>query len=1170
MEALGSEQPSQRVAASTVEGSNHSVSSTSTDSNTARHEREALVRRTVQVTAALDYENAQLRRLLQQRNQHARRLRDLLTAEHQLCAANASYFFLIKPLTREGCVAIHTEALESVRTFTNNQLYVNLQGCIGGWPIARVVERGMLHHALQKTFYRRSADFVMAQTWALFTEPSRFSTMYSDGLGARVRLVQKLDEDNLVFFREMVAMDPDNEHTVVKSMLLMSKLRVRHGYLILIRGLDQGRLEVEDLVEPLRPPSAKASDHVVEVWNEQLYWAASLGEDLDAILDEVLLGLPDLLMPELLDSRPTEGSSHTVADSEPLLLDFPELLDTAAPPIDEAIVGSAEDVVEGVGMDLIGLSDRELAELLSADMTDPHLQPAYAEEQRRAKARRKSKRQYDKTKGKMAGLRAQVTELEERLQHETLATGTSRPSGQLEQASLLRAQLQVENTQLRQLFQRSNMHLTYLRDVLCAEHKLYVITATQFLVLKPLTPRDCFEFHEGAMATECKFNAHMQHAPITGRMSDWDCVRVLKHNCFNFVIRKTFEQQNAKALGDMTWKMVSDPKGFSTMYSDDFGMGLRLVQVVDSDNLVFFQSLEAIDADGKLTVTKSIMLMSRFRTPTSYRIHVVDLDNDRLALDTMEDSRAPPPPPRDGSEVWDKQFSWIQLDQSRDKPGQCMASYARIIPFVNSNSLVFLKPYRCSCTTRMKRRAEGAAPPANPPRQSSGGGAPSPVAADSALPSGGGLDAVLEELLGELPDLAQPELSDGKTIGSFSSIETPAKLLLDLPGLVQTEEPSNDMAGGLSDEVKQEEKTKTRAAGWKPNALLLTPKKPIDPPAVDTLELRREKARKKSKRQYHQRQGKLAILRAEVAELEARLRYMTLTTDTSTTGNQLEEASLLRSQLQTENTQLRLLFQKSNLHMYHLRYLLCAEHKLYVITASQFLVLKPLTPRDCFEVHQEATDTVNNFNASMQHVKPSGDTCGWGHVRELKRQCFNFALRKIFKHHTAEDLGDKTWTLLSDPSRFGNLYSDGIEISMRLVQIVDADNLVFFQSLGAMDDSGKVTVSKSILLLSRFKTATSYRIHVLDLDNDRLVVENMEDSRIPPSPPEDVPEVWDKQFTWVQFDQLGEKQDQCMVTYAGITPILSSNSLVWMAEIVLNVVRWEEFTFGPRFSLPRE
>ncbi|RLN52950.1 hypothetical protein BBJ28_00018469 [Nothophytophthora sp. Chile5] len=412
----------------------------------------------------------------------------------------------------------------------------------------------------------------------------------------------------------------------------------------------------------------------------------------------------------------------------------------------------------------------------------------------------------------------------------------------------------------------------------------------------------------------------------------------------------------------------------------------------------------------------------------------------------------------------------------------------------------------------MKRRAEGESPPANLPRRSS---APSPAAADSAFPYGDDLDAVLEELFVELPDLAQPELSDGKTLGIFSSIETPEKLLRDLPGLMQTKEPSSEMTGGLSDKVKQDEKTKTRPADWKRNALPLTPKKTIDPQAVGALELRREKARMKSKRQYHQRQ-------------------------------------------------------KSNLHMSRLRYLLCAEHKLYVITASQFLVLKPLTPRDCFEVHQEATDTVNTFNVSMQLVKPSGDTCGWGHVRELKRQCFNFALRKIFKHHTAEDLGDKTWTLLSDPSRFGNLYSDGIEVSMRLVQVVDADNLVFFQSFEAMDDSGKVTVSKSILLLSRFKTATSYRIHVLDLDNDRLVVENMEDSRIPLSPPEDAPEVWDKQFTWVQFDQLGEKQDQCMVSYAGITPILSSNSLVWMAEIVLNVVRWEEFTFGPRFSLPRE
>ncbi|RLN32357.1 hypothetical protein BBJ28_00005042 [Nothophytophthora sp. Chile5] len=233
-----------------------------------------LLQQTLAKKAQLETESMQLRKLFHQATSHAAQLRDLLYSEHKLYLANSSYFKIFKSLSLPDCQQIHREALADVRAFSLQEQFAHLTGEICGWRETRTDDRSFFSFAMHKTFYRASAQHLMTVMWQIMSNPARWEKLYSPVINMRIRLVQRVDKDNLVLFHDYCAMDADNDLTVLHCMYLVSRLPTANGgYLVSMRGLDWGRLVVEDLAKRA-PAPAEGVGETLELWTNNFCWYA--------------------------------------------------------------------------------------------------------------------------------------------------------------------------------------------------------------------------------------------------------------------------------------------------------------------------------------------------------------------------------------------------------------------------------------------------------------------------------------------------------------------------------------------------------------------------------------------------------------------------------------------------------------------------------------------------------------------------------------------------------------------------------------------------------------------------------------------------------------------------------------------------------------------------------
>lgn len=279
-----------------------------------------------------------------------------------------------------------------------------------------------------------------------------------------------------------------------------------------------------------------------------------------------------------------------------------------------------------------------------------------------------------------------------------------------------------------------------------------------------------------------------------------------------------------------------------------------------------------------------------------------------------------------------------------------------------------------------------------------------------------------------------------------------------------------------------------------------------------------------------------------------------------------------KTRLRNENTQLRRRFRESTQHVTLVSDLLYAEHKLYTAHASYFRLLTPLSPQACYEIHDQAVETVRAFSRSTLGAPLVGSVSGWRERRVVDGPLFKFALEKTFPRTSAKFACAQTWAVLMDPSRNRRLYSEVLDVRVRFVQKIDEDNFVFLEEMRTMDpdaDSISGGVVKSAMLISRFKIENGFRIHMRALDRDQIEMEDLLEPDDGRRRNVELPyDMWNTsdQFTWLQFE---DRDNACVVSFAGMTPTIGSNAYFWMAEVVLLCLRCESAIFRPRFSLPK-
>jgi hypothetical protein len=254
---------------------------------TTRPEVEKRLRMLWEWGAQLRQSNNTLRRQFATRTAVAMRLEELLGRDERPYITFASQLLYLRPLTPAECAEIHHQAMEVVRMFSLNAvLSAPLIRQVSGWYERREVEGGLFRYALQKRFPRAGPVEPLAKkTFAMATTPDGMRSFYTEGLDVEVRLVQKVDDTNVLLYQQMRTMDPDNELAITKGLILVSLIKITNGYQIHINGLagDQiplaDRQAFEDATQQLpvfgsmaRDASEGDSPVVVEIWNGQFCW----------------------------------------------------------------------------------------------------------------------------------------------------------------------------------------------------------------------------------------------------------------------------------------------------------------------------------------------------------------------------------------------------------------------------------------------------------------------------------------------------------------------------------------------------------------------------------------------------------------------------------------------------------------------------------------------------------------------------------------------------------------------------------------------------------------------------------------------------------------------------------------------------------------------------------
>ncbi|KAG2528802.1 hypothetical protein BBO99_00000274 [Phytophthora kernoviae] len=236
---------------------------------TARQEKERMLVQISKQKNELQVENVQLRNQFHTATVFSSNLQQMLNNEHKLYLANSSYFLVLKPLTSPDCHKELRRSLNAIASCYGAAKNLNRTREICGWNEKRLTERADFHNWKSKILRDKSARFIFTQTWEVFLNPWRTEKLFAPVMGVRCRLVQRVDDDNVLFCYDYAASRVLSEKTdipVVNTMALVTRISTENGYFIITRGLRRGSVEVQDLLK------STPSDSRSEIWLETLTW----------------------------------------------------------------------------------------------------------------------------------------------------------------------------------------------------------------------------------------------------------------------------------------------------------------------------------------------------------------------------------------------------------------------------------------------------------------------------------------------------------------------------------------------------------------------------------------------------------------------------------------------------------------------------------------------------------------------------------------------------------------------------------------------------------------------------------------------------------------------------------------------------------------------------------
>ncbi|RLN05692.1 hypothetical protein BBJ28_00005443 [Nothophytophthora sp. Chile5] len=253
--------------------------------------------------------------------------------------------------------------------------------------------------------------------------------------------------------------------------------------------------------------------------------------------------------------------------------------------------------------------------------------------------RLKDQRKYQRKLARVQDLQLQVAELQQVLATSEQSKGArasvsvdteakelterQRAEQMLLEVSQRKNELMAENAQLRKHFHQATAHSDQLREMLHAEHKLYLANASYFIMIKPLTPPDCQKELRRSMEAITAFYGVANTLTRTRAICGWDEKRMTEGARFHNFRVKTLHLKLARTAFKQTWQMFISPLWTEKMFSPVMGMRIRLVQHVDDDNFLFcydYSASQILPQKSDTPVATIMALVTKFSTSSGHYI----------------------------------------------------------------------------------------------------------------------------------------------------------------------------------------------------------------------------------------------------------------------------------------------------------------------------------------------------------------------------------------------------------------------------------------------------------------------------------------------------------------------------------------------------------------------
>lgn len=216
----------------------------------SKDEETSLMDRYVQAAICTDElrkENADLRTVAADQSKARTRigilvneeLKDQHDAAKQLAALEvgvnpATAVLRMTPLTLDECMEIMRDAYREAMKFHENEHYVTTGASVFGWRDRRKIDGNLLKFMLTKSFMGYTAERVSSAVWNVLSNPEAASHIYSSSLRSRFHLVQRVNDQNVLFYRVI-----QTEVGQIKSLVLCSRIHIGDGsYMIIFRSID--------------------------------------------------------------------------------------------------------------------------------------------------------------------------------------------------------------------------------------------------------------------------------------------------------------------------------------------------------------------------------------------------------------------------------------------------------------------------------------------------------------------------------------------------------------------------------------------------------------------------------------------------------------------------------------------------------------------------------------------------------------------------------------------------------------------------------------------------------------------------------------------------------------------------------------------------------------------